>query len=144
MGLTIDTSILVDFFTKKHAERYEKSRELLKVAEGKSVYCPKLISAEILGVLVRYNIKLANLGYGFVLKNFNLIGEDDIFDAVLEICKNTGSRAVDGYFIATAKLTNSALITNDRTMANNAKKAGIEAYYLIEEFDEAIEKLKKL
>lgn len=53
MGLTIDTSILVDFFTK--------SRELLKVAKGKPVYCPKLILAEILGVLVRYNVKLANL-----------------------------------------------------------------------------------
>ena len=144
MGLTIDTSILVDFFTKRYAERYEKSKELLKIAKGKPVYCPKLILAEILGVLVRYNVKLANLGYDFVLKNFNLINEDDIFDIALEICKNTGSRAVDSYFIATAKLTNSILITNDKVMANNAKKAGIEAYYLIEEFDKAVERLKEI
>ena len=81
---------------------------------------------------------MADLGYDFVLKNFNLIREDEIFDVVLEICKNTGSRAVDGYFIATAKLTNSILITNDRVMIKNAKKAGIEAYYLIEEFNEAV------
>ncbi len=65
---------------------------------------------------------MADLGYDFVLKNFNLIREDEIFDVVLEICKNTGSRAVDGYFIATAKLTNSILITNDRVMVKTPRK----------------------
>ncbi|WP_290597232.1 MULTISPECIES: PIN domain-containing protein [unclassified Archaeoglobus] len=78
----------------------------MKAARGKSVYCPKLILAETLCVLVRYSVKLADLGYNFVLKNFNLLKEDEIFDVVLEICKNTGSRAADAYFIATAKLTN--------------------------------------
>lgn len=29
-------------------------------------------------------------------------------------------------------------------MANNAKEYGIEAYYLIEEFDKALERLEKL
>jgi len=142
MGLTIDTSVLVDFFTKRDAERYKKSQEFLKSAKGKSVYCPKLILAEILGVLVRYNVKLADVGYDFVLKNFNLIEEDVIFDEILKVCKNTGSRAVDGYFIATAKLTNSILVTNDKVMAKNAKKYGIEAYYLIEEFDKVLERIK--
>lgn len=66
MGLTIDTSVLVDFFTKIHTERYEKSKELLMVAKDKPVYCPRLILAEILGVLVRYDTKLANLGYNFI------------------------------------------------------------------------------
>ena len=56
----------------------------------------------------------------------------------------TGSRAADAYFIATAKLTNSILITNDRVMAKNAKKAGIETYYLIEEFDEAVSRISEL
>ncbi len=78
-----------------------------------------MILAEIFGVLVRYNVKLADIGYDFVLENFNLIDEGVIFDEILKVCKNTGSRAVDGYFIATAKLTNSLLITNDKIMANN-------------------------
>jgi predicted nucleic acid-binding protein len=56
----------------------------------------------------------------------------------------THCRAIDSYFIATAKLTNSILITNDRIMASNAKKANIEAYYLIEEFDKTINKIKEL
>ena len=133
MGLTIDTSILVDFFTKKYVERYKKSEKLLKAAKGKAVYCPKLILAEITSVLVRYDAKLADLGYNFTLKNFNLTREDEIFDVLLEICKSTGCRAIDSYFIATAKVTSSILITNDRIMANNARQYGVEAYYLIEE-----------
>ena len=56
----------------------------------------------------------------------------------------THCRAVDSYFIATAKITNSILITNDKVMANNAKEYGIEAYYLTEEFDKALERLEKL
>ena len=103
-----------------------------------------MILAEILGVLVRYNAKLADIGYDFVLENFNLIDESPILDEILKVCKNTGCRAVDAYFIATAKLTNSILITNDRIMANNAKNYGIEAYYLIEEFDNAVERLKEI
>ncbi len=103
-----------------------------------------MILAEILGVLVRFDVKLANLGYNFITENFNLIREDEIFDFVLKVCKSTGSRAVDGYFIATAKLTNSILITNDKVMARNAKKAGIDAYYLIEEFDKAVKRLKEI
>ncbi len=144
MGLTIDTSVLIDFFTKKYVERSEKSKEFLKASKGKAVYCPKIILAEILGVLVRYNIRLADLGYNFVLRNFNLVEERSIFDEVLKICKNTGCRAVDSYFIATAKLTNSILVTNDRIMANNAKKAEVEAYYLIEDFDRVIMRIKEI
>ena len=144
MGLTVDTSVLIDFFTKRYAERFEISKEFLKNARSKPVYCPRLILAEIIGVLVRYNVKLADLGYNFVIENFNLIKEDEIFDSVLKICRNTGSRAIDAYFIAAAKLTNSILIINDRIMAKNARKAGIEVYYLIEDFDETLKRLKEM
>ena len=59
------------------------------------------------------------------------------------MASETGCRAIDAYFIATAKLTNSVLITNDRIMATNAKKYGVEAYYLIEEFNNARERLRE-
>ncbi len=69
---------------------------------------------------------------------------DNPEELAFQIALDTGSRAVDSYFIATAKLTHSILITNDKVMAKNAKKAGIEAYNLIEEFDKALERIKKL
>lgn len=102
-----------------------------------------MILAEITGVLVRYDVKLANLGYNVVLRNFNLKAESEIFDLVVDICKRTGSRAVDAYFIATAKLMDSILVTNDKIMVSNAKRYGIEAYYLIDQFDLSFEEVVK-
>lgn len=67
-----------------------------------------------------------------------------IFDEAFKIAECIHPRAADAYFIATAKLTNSILITNDRIMVNNAKRYGIEAYYLIEDFDKAVERLKEV
>ena len=74
-----------------------------------------------------------------ILSEVKLIPNPD--DLAFEVALKTGSRATDAYFIATAKLTNSILITNDRIMSTNAKKYGVEAYYLIEEFNDAKERL---
>jgi len=60
-----------------------------------------------------------------------LIPENQLFNTAYEIAFLVKGRAVDIYFIATAKVTNSILITNDRIMAKNVKKAGIEAYTLL-------------
>lgn len=76
--------------------------------------------------------------------DFVLLSEDAIFDEALKIAERVHPRAADAYSIATAKLTNSILVTNDRMMANNAKKYEIEAYYLIEEFDKAVNRIKEL
>lgn len=47
------------------------------------------------------------------------------------ISLKTGCRAIDSYFIATAKMTDSTLVSNDKVMVKNAKKVGINAYYLL-------------
>ncbi len=47
----------------------------------------------------------------------------------------TGCRAVDAYYIATAKLLNAVLITNDKVMKENALKVDVEAYYLLDDND---------
>ena len=66
-----------------------------------------------------------------------VLSEDDVFELAISIAFDTHCRAVDAYFIATAEL-----ITNDRIMANNAKKYNVEAYYLVKDFDRVIERLK--
>jgi len=43
----------------------------------------------------------------------------------METAKETGCRTVDSYYIATAKKTNSTLITADKIMAENAKNVNI-------------------
>ncbi|WP_367114311.1 PIN domain-containing protein [Ferroglobus sp.] len=74
----------------------------------------------------------------------NLLDEGVIFETAKDVALKFHPRAADAYFIATAKLTNSILIANDKVMVENAKKYGIEAYYLIEEFDKAMNEVKEL
>ncbi len=99
---------------------------------------------ELVGVLSRFKPKNEVKDVLDITRFVNIMPEDEILETAVNIALDTHCRAIDAYFIATAKVTDSILITNDRVMAGNAKKAGIEAYYLIEEFDEAIERLKKL
>ena len=75
-------------------------------------------------------------------EGIELINEEELFGEAYNLAYKTKSRAVDLYYIATAKLTNSILITNDRIMVENAKKAGIEAYYLLEEFKKVKKRLQ--
>ncbi len=79
-----------------------------------------------------------------VFEKINLLDEVVIFETAKDVALKVHPRAADAYFIATANLTNSILVTNDKVMANNAKKYGIEAYYLIEDFDKVIKLLKEI
>jgi len=74
----------------------------------------------------------------------NVVLENEIFEEALDIAFETHCRAIDSYFIATTKLANSILISNDRIMVNNAKKYGIKAYYLIEEVDKVLRELREI
>jgi len=76
-----------------------------------------------------------------ILEDVKLIPNPD--DLAFEVAIKTSSRAADAYFIATAKLTDSILVTNDKIMVKNAKRAGVKAYYLIEEFNEVVKVIKK-
>lgn len=50
-------------------------------------------------------------------------------DLAFNVALNTRCRAIDSYFIAIAKLTDSLLISNDKIQINNARKFGVKSYY---------------
>ncbi|WP_290598010.1 MULTISPECIES: type II toxin-antitoxin system VapC family toxin [unclassified Archaeoglobus] len=100
---------------------------------------------ELIGQLVRRIPKNEALViYEEIVSKINFIEFKVLNETAFSICFETGCRAIDSYFIATAKLTNSILITNDRIMAANARKAGVEAYYLLEELDSAMRRVAGL
>ena len=145
MSVVIDTSVFVDTILEYDEHRTKIAEDLLEIIQNSSleIVAPFLFKVELAGILSR---KLSSNRVKLIVKD---IIEDVRFipnpdDLAFEVAMKTGSRAADAYFIATAKLTNSILITNDRVMAKNAKKAGIEAYYLIEEFDEAVSRISEL
>lgn len=141
----VDTSVFVDSILEYDKSRTKMAEDLLEIIQNASleIVDPFLFKVELAGVLSR---KLprnrVELIVKDILEDVRLIPNPD--DLAFEVAIKTGSRAADAYFIATAKLTNSILITNDKIMVNNARGYGIEAYYLIEEFDKAVERLKEI
>ena len=139
--IVIDTSVWLDLFLedsdrKKIAEEFMKSIEV-------TIYEPEVFKIELAGTLSRRFGKDDVLSFiDDVISKIRLIRNPN--ELAFQIALDTGCRAIDSYFIATAKLTDSILITNDKVMARNAKKAKVESYYLIEEFDKAVKRLKEI
>ena len=143
--IVLDTSVIIDSLLPKLGERYKKAEEVLKIVKNFQIYAPKILKIELASVLGRKkNVNLVRKFVEDLASEINLISEEELFNIAYKIAFVVKGRAADAYFIATAKLTNSILITNDKIMANNAKKAGVEGYYLIEEFDKVVERVKRI
>jgi len=143
--ITMDTSVFIDLIFEYDSSRTLKAEDVLNTIQerGLEIINPIVFKVELAGVLTRkMQIDKVLEIIKDILSEVKLIPNPD--DLAFEVALKTGSRAADAYFIATAKLTNSILITNDKIMAINAKKYGVEAYYLIEEFSNAVEKLREL
>ena len=137
--IVIDTSVWLDLFLED-SDRKKIAEEFMKAIEV-TIYEPEVFKIELAGTLSRRFRKDDVLSFiDDIMSKVRLIENPN--ELAFQIALDTGCRAIDSYFIATAKLTNSILITNDKVMARNAKKAGIESYYLIEEFDKAVERLR--
>ncbi len=139
-AVVIDTSVFADyfFFFPGNPERHKRARAVLdKLSDlDLPVYEPFLFEVELRAVLVR-RIDPRNVLdiLNTILEYINVIDEKLVHDKAAEIALLTGCRAVDAYYIATTKHVDAILITNDRTMRDNALKSGIEAYYLLNNKD---------
>jgi len=142
--IIVDSSVWFDLFTLNSSRR-DLARKFFKEVESLNLIIlePKVFEIEFVALLSRRYGKSRTISILNVIKEKTVIlpNPDKI---AFNIALNTGCRAIDSYFIATAKVTSSILITNDRIMADNAKKAEIEAYYLIEDFDRAVGRLKEI
>ena len=146
MAVTLDTSVLADLFLPVEEGRKVKAKGIIEIAEEREIeiYNPKIFIIEFMSILRRYLSKEMVENSLQVTRNINLFDESEIFEIAREVSLEVHPRAIDAYFIATAKLTNSILISNDKTMVNNSRKTRVEGYYLIEEHDSAVERLREI
>ena len=106
-------------------------------------YAPRLMLVEVAAVLSRrLDRRDVETAVAVIEPLVTLLPEDTLYDTALGVALETGSRAADAYYIAAAIVTDSKLLTNDRVQALNARRAGIEAYYLLESLEEARRALK--
>ncbi len=138
--VVVDTSVFADYYFlyPRKPERHERARAVLDRLSslGLPVYQPFLFEVELRAVLVRrINPEQVLEIVGIVLRYVNVVGEELIHDRAAEIALLTGCRAVDACYIATARYVNAILITSDKVMKYNALKAGVKAYYLLNDED---------
>ncbi|MCE4614283.1 MAG: type II toxin-antitoxin system VapC family toxin [Desulfurococcales archaeon] len=142
--IVVDASVFIDSLFSSNAERYQKSIDFLKAVEGLPIYAPRILRVELVAVARRLGYKGERKELLEITEKLNLVGENEIINLAEYVADQIHPRAVDTYYIATAILTGSILVSNDRLMAENSGKAGIEAYYLLEEHEAAKDKLGEL
>ena len=129
---------------EKNEDRNRKATEFLKSIEGLTLFTPRIFILELVSVAKRLGINLSKKDIEELVADFEILSEDFLFDEAFKVAEEAHPRAVDSYFIAAAKLTNSVLVSFDRRMVENGKKYGVRAYYLLEELNDALKAVRKL
>lgn len=143
--IVVDTSVFLDGLFKFDQRRNDKARILFRLIEEKDILIvePEIFRVELIGQLVRrMNKDEATVLYESIVEMLEFIKTKDLRRIAFSIAYETGSRAIDAFFIATAKIEVSHLISNDKTQVESARKSGVKAYYLLEEFENVTEMIK--
>jgi len=139
--VVLDTSVIVKAVLKpgkwlprsvfeRELETHRKSRLLTRLLneKGVEVLIPFAALVEVAGVLTRLasrDLAMKVVESLRTTRRYRIVYEDEIRDYVIEIALSTGSSGFDTYFIATAKLYNAALITDDEPMSIQAERVGV-------------------
>lgn len=139
MRAVIDTSVIFHLFSSFYPERTRVAEQIVELIQSDSLegFAPRIGRAEFVAVLSRYfersEVSEALSGYDEIV---TWVPEEIIMDTVMELAFELKHYVSDLYFIATAKLLNAVLLTNDRKMADMARSVGVKVFYLVEEADE--------
>ncbi|ASJ08415.1 nucleotide-binding protein [Thermococcus siculi] len=138
MRVVIDTSVVFHLFSSFYPERTQIAERIIEMVQSGQIegFAPRMGRAEFVAVLSRYfeknEVMGALSGYDEVI---TWVPEELIMEDIIELAFELKHHVSDLYFIATSKLLNAVLLTNDRKMADMAKSIGLKSFYLIEEAD---------
>ena len=79
-----------------------------------------------------------------IFQELDFVGFSDLFDASFDIALKTGSRSIDSFYIATAKVKGAILISNDKFQVGSAKESGIEVYILLQDQEQIRKSLEEI
>ena len=132
MNLVVDVSVFIDRIFIYDEERSNRARSLFKLIDEKgfNIFEPQVFGIELASQLVRRKPQaIARKLYDEIMDKIIVV--DDIeYDLLLDIALSTACRAIDAYYIATANITSAILVSADKIMVNNARKYGVETYYI--------------
>lgn len=144
--VVVDASIVIDLFAGRSRERVVAAERVFTCIEARRgsvrLFAPRLFLAELSGVLVRFLLPPEVRRITDLLEaEVATIGDDLYFRESVGAALKTGSRGADSYYIGLARVLSAVLATSDRVQAVNARRAGVEAYYVPEEVDVLLRRL---
>ena len=142
--IVVDVSVFIDSLFSSNPDRYQKAIGFLKAVNGMPLYVPRIFRVELIAVARRLGFKGKRQELLGIVEKLNLVEERDIISVAEYVADQIHPRAVDAYYIATAIITDSILVANDKLMVKNARKARIEAFYLLEEYDVLLNIVERL
>ncbi|MBC8522278.1 MAG: type II toxin-antitoxin system VapC family toxin [Methanomicrobia archaeon] len=143
--IVVDTSVFLDELFKFDQKRHEKARIFFRLIQERDILIlePEIFKVEIIGQLVRRMERdEATIVYESIVKRLEFVKTKDLDGIAFSIAFETGSRAIDSFYIAASKIKNAILVSNDKIQVESARKFGVEAYCLLEEFEKVKEMIR--
>ncbi len=146
MNLVIDVSVFIDRLFIYSEERSNRARNVFRTVDrkGHNVFEPQVFGIELASQLIRRKPRdMAERVYDEVMERIIVVEEIE-YDLLLDVAFQTGCRAIDTYYIATAYIVDGILISADKVMVTNARRYGVDAYYIhdAKEYNELMSKLQ--
>ena len=136
--IVVDASIFIDLIFEYNSQRTQSAEELFLILEkdGIPIVEPDLFKIELAGQIARRIKKdLASKICDEIFLELAFVSTSNIFDTAFDIALKTGSRAIDSFYIATAKVNDSILISNDKFQVGSAEESEIEVYNLLQDLE---------
>ncbi|NJE29694.1 PIN domain-containing protein [Thermococcus sp. 18S1] len=142
--IVLDASLIIDSLLPKLGERHRLAKEILKEISDRriEVLMPKIAKIELLSVFSR---KIGNRAIEVVIsigEGVTFVGEEEFYQVAEAIAPKVRGRAVDLYYTALAFKNSAILLSCDKLQVENARLAGVEAYYVPDDFERALERIK--
>ena len=146
MNLVIDVSVFIDRLFIYDEERSNRARNVFRIVDkkGYNIFEPQVFGIELASQLIRRKPRnIAERVYYEVMERIIVVEEIE-YDLLLDVAFQTGCRAIDTYYIATASIVDGILISADKVMVTNARRYGVDAYYIHDarEYNELMSKLQ--
>jgi len=139
--IVIDTSVFIDLIFEYNEKRTSDAEIFFSFVQDTNMkqIAPDILKIELISQLNRRLKEVESLKiYNKFIEALEFTSTAEIFDLAFDIGFHSGARAIDSLYIATAKLKNSVLISNDKIQVQNAKKSNVVSFYLIDELDKAL------
>ena len=147
MSIVVDVSVFIDRLFIYSEERSRRARDLFRYIDKVSlnVFEPQVFGVELASQLVRRKPRMiARRLYEEIIDRV-IILEDIDYELLLDIAFQTGCRAIDAYYTAAASLVSGILVSADKIMVDNARKYGVEAYYILDtnDYNKLVSKIRR-